>query len=153
MSKTYDKIRQFQERRQNGETAIPVKPLKEDGGVVAANILVSRRGWRVVALIVVACSVIAWQSIRFTSAFSESQSERIDLFKRMNNVEKLLEDSRNQLHALTSQLKESDSKLDIVSQRLKFGEAKTAALEKQLDKQKAAISSLEAANKELKRKK
>jgi septal ring factor EnvC (AmiA/AmiB activator) len=123
--------------------------LKEDGAVATTNILVSRRGWRVVAFIAVACLLIVWQSIRFTNAFRENLSERIDIFKRMNNVEKLLEDSRNQLHALVSQLKESDSKLDIVSQRLKFGEAKTAALEKQLDKQKAAILNIETTNKEL----
>ncbi len=151
MSKTYDKIREYQERRNNGngERQEPAVKNEFQDGYERVSIFASRSGKRVIVILSVAVLFILWQGWSFNKAIKESQAERIQVFKRLNEQEKALSDSKAKLATIEKQLKESQSQLEIVSQKLKASDARAAILEKQLNEQETIIANLKSVNQEL----
>lgn len=101
--------------------------------------------WVAAALFAVLFLIISWQSWSFIDAVRESQSERIQVFHYLNDLEKSTAGYKAEFSAIRSQLKE----LSVLSQKLRVSEVKVTVLEKQLNEQKDTIASLVAANQEL----
>ena len=151
MSKYYDKIRAFQEQRKNVNIKQQEAAVKNEfqDGYVRFNIFASQSGRRVIIILSAALLFILWQGWSFNKTIKESQADRIQVFKRLNEQDKAFADSKAKIMVLEDQLKESRSELDIVSQKLKASDARAEVLENQLNEQKATISKLTSVNQEL----
>jgi|GEM_PF-7032844 len=163
MSKTYDKIREFQNRHKKPKIS-PVA--NEESCNKYVSDLLSKKGsistegreQKVPAIstisaskeligrvfLIVAVLVILGEGLFFSHALRESQSERIQVFKRLNSVERELADSKNKLQNVEKELRDSELKFLTVSRKLEVSEVKVRTLEKQLNDQKARILSLTA---------
>jgi len=151
MSKYYDKIRAYQEQRKNVNVKKQEAAVKSEfqDGYVRFNIFASQSGKRVIIILSAVLLFILWQGWSFNKTIKESQADRIQVFKRLNEQDKALADSKAKIMALENQLKESRSELDIVSQKLKASDARAIILEDQLNEQKATIANLTSAKEEL----
>jgi len=153
MSKTYDKIRNYQNRRNNAcsqPQEAAVKTEFQDGYKrLNLNIFASQSGKRTMILFALALGFILWQNWSFNKAIRESQADHIQVTKRLNEQDKMLNDANIKISGLEAQLKDSQAELETVKNKLKASEEKTASLEKQLEEQKTTISNLKSANQQL----
>lgn len=163
MSKTYDKIREFQKRHEKPKISpvaneeccnkyvsdllskkgsAPDEGSKQKESAVSIFVAGKRSLGRV--LLIGAVLVILGEGLFFSHILREARSERIQVFRRLNSVEKELADSKQQLQNVEKALKDSELKLLTVSRKLEVSEARAKTLEKQLNEQKAKILSLAA---------
>ena len=163
MSKTYDKIRRFQERREKKTSAANetscnkyVSDLLGQKGSVSAgsdtpakpvsfHVAAGPKISKMAVLFLAAVLFIALETLLFYRSVKESRSERIQLFQRLNSVERELAEARGEQQGVAKKLKDSELKFLTLNQKLDASEARVKTLERQIEEQKAKILSLTAA--------
>jgi septal ring factor EnvC (AmiA/AmiB activator) len=164
MSKTYDKIREFQKRHQKPKVS-PIASeetcnkyvsdlLSKKGSVSAegkeqkepalVNTVSVGQGLKSKVFLIVSILIILAQALFLSHMLREARSERIQVLRRLNSVEKELASSKQQLQSVEKALKDSELKFLTVSRKLEVSETRAKTLEKQLNEQKVKILSLTA---------